>query len=1105
MQRWTNSYKGRMTLLFSLASAMVVAFISLYIDYGESRRIKAERSESIQALTQTVASLFAQNLHEREREIYLLSRRPLFTQGDLRNPQLRVQLGDLKESYRFYAWIGVADTTGQVTVAADHVLEGKSVAQRPWFITGRSKQYVGDVHEAMLLAQLLENPSPDEPLRFVDFAAPIIGPDGQVRGVLGSHATWAWADALMKDVLSRNNHLPGVEPFVVSADGKVIYPQSATGKAEVPANALFSDRAGFVHWQGSEYLVGSTHVDAKVANDLGWRVVLRQPANVALAPIAELHQELLVGCVLATLLFAALGYYLAGRFARPLEQLASAAQRVADGEHDIRFPQYEHLAEVDHLSGSLRSMLAQLDLRHRLVRERLEAATLAGIIGIWDWDIVKNHLYWDDMMYRLYGVKPSRFSGAYDAWSSALHPDDKPVQEQLLQKAMQGESDYLTEFRVIWPDGSIRHLKAVSTIEFDANKQAVRMIGVNYDITDLKRYQLASEAANQAKSAFLATTSHEIRTPLNAIIGMAYLLGRTPLNQEQQEQVQAISVSSNNLLALINDILDISKIEAGELQLESYSFSLPQLCDELRQMVGVLTANKHLALTIPELEPHIPALVEGDGNRLRQMLLNYFSNAIKFTDYGSVGLTISQVGKDPREGTVTLRFAVNDSGIGIAPEAQTKLFQPFSQADTSTTRRYGGTGLGLSIVRQVAEKMGGQVGVSSTAGHGSTFWLEVPLRIASKDAAAHAAVPQSALPGEGAGVPYALHAHSYWLPDVRVLVVDDSRMNLDVCHRILLQEGAKVTLCESGQDAIDALQAQPHGFDAVLMDIQMPDMSGLEATRTIREQLHITHIPILALTAGATVTERADALAVGMVDFLSKPLDPPRLIRALRQHVESHGGQAVPILARNTAQLVPVPGEQGFPAVAGIDAASVYARLGGDRALFYRLLRSLREEFAALQEEVSAMLEQGDAPAAVHLVHKLRGAASNAGATEVARVGSELEAMLLAGHVAPAADKLAQLAAALHTVLSGLPSDLDQTAALEVDHGTIDATEVQELLHALQTKKFSSKKLYENLQSRLVGQQGMEAVIPLSHAIYQLQFAQAVELLQQWYPDVKGG
>jgi CheY-like chemotaxis protein len=372
-----------------------------------------------------------------------------------------------------------------------------------------------------------------------------------------------------------------------------------------------------------------------------------------------------------------------------------------------------------------------------------------------------------------------------------------------------------------------------------------------------------AEAASRAKSAFLANTSHELRTPLNGLVGLTRLARQPDIDDAQRSHyLEQISDSAETLSAIINDILDLSKIEAGKLHVETLAFDLHGLVQTLQRGYAMLADARGLNFSA-DIGPDVPRHVMGDPVRVRQILGNYLSNALKFTPHGSVRLLVRQV----RHGL--LRFEVHDTGPGIEPAVQERLFQPFTQADQSTTRRFGGTGLGLSICHELASLMGGTVGVHSWVGTGSCFWAELPLE------ATDAHEIRSG---------FGLLDTTGPLAGARVLLVEDNPVNMMIGVALLEQWGVKVTQATHGRDAIEAVEravAIGHPFDAVLMDVQMPEMSGHEATRLLRERHDARELPIIALTAAALVSERDEALAAGMNDFLTKPIDAQRLRRTL--------------------------------------------------------------------------------------------------------------------------------------------------------------------------------------------------------------------------------
>ena len=499
--------------------------------------------------------------------------------------------------------------------------------------------------------------------------------------------------------------------------------------------------------------------------------------------------------------------------------------------------------------------------RAQLEREAILANASVGIAVTRDSRFVLANRCFEDM----YGWPPEQLLGQPGAvvWGSAQ--EHAELGEQVGPALARGEPVTI-EREACRRDGSRFVCRLQARAIDPAHPTLGGTVWIVEDVTDRRQFERTlararddAEAASRAKSAFLANTSHELRTPLNGMIGLAQLARQPDIGEERRRQyLEQIADSAQSLTGIISDILDLSKIEAGRLELDRSAFNLGELLRSLQRTYGTLASAHGLQLRLEiadSPQDGLQGLVHGDALRVRQVCTNFLTNALKFTTQGEVVLAASRDGEQ-------VRIEVRDTGSGLDDATQARLFRPFTQADESTTRRFGGTGLGLSICRELATLMGGSVGVHSQPGAGSTFWARLPLPAVAAPAAAAAPTDEGRLEG------------------ARVLLVEDNAVNMVIAVAMLERWGVQVEQAENGSFAVAAVQSAAHAgqpFDAVLMDVQMPVMSGHEATRALRDSEAGRHLPVIALTAAALVTERDEALAAGMNDFLTKPIDAERL------------------------------------------------------------------------------------------------------------------------------------------------------------------------------------------------------------------------------------
>ncbi len=664
--------------------------------------------------------------------------------------------------------------------------------------------------------------------------------------------------------------------------------------------------------QGQRPVLRAGEPIGRVTLEIDDHLVVEAAARQQRLYVATVGGQLLISLVLVLALMNS-------RVLRPLRRLSRFAGDLAGGRFDAELPptRADEIGTLASAMDGMRSALQQqFDAQAGLIdRLRGLAETVPGVILQLDQD-GQGRLtfrYVSEASRDHLGVAAAALLEDAERFFAQLHPEDGAAVRGALAQSARTLGPWQQEFRVLPnPRGESRWLYA-NAIAQPQDLGGVRWHGFLTDISrqrgdaqELERHRFhleelveartaalarateAAQAASRAKSAFLANMSHEIRTPLNAIIGLSYLMQRDAVDAVQQDRLAKVGTAAQHLLAITNQVLDLSKIEAGKLQLQIDSFRLEALLAGVASMIGPKAVEKALAFEV-DCPPSLGRLVlEGDSQRLTEVLLNFLGNAVKFTEAGRVELRVREV--EPRTQPLRLRFEVEDTGIGIGADALPRLFQEFEQADSSTTRRYGGTGLGLAISRRIAELMGGEVGVRSQPGQGSLFWLEVPLPWQSAGENAEAVGPAA---------PALLPQFNGY----RVLLAEDNPVNQEVAVAMLQRVGLEVDVAADGQEALERMAGA--AYDLVLMDVQMPRLDGLDATRALRRQGWDK--PILAMTANAFAEERERCLAAGMDDHVSKPAVADELFAALGRWLgqsSAHGrSQSTASPARPTGGL----------------------------------------------------------------------------------------------------------------------------------------------------------------------------------------------------------
>ncbi|NCF29768.1 MAG: response regulator [Gammaproteobacteria bacterium] len=630
----------------------------------------------------------------------------------------------------------------------------------------------------------------------------------------------------------------------------------------------------------------------------------------------------------------------------------------------------------DKLEEDVRIRTADLQALNDALRDgsqSLAKAEEVAHIGHWRWHLSDDHVDMSDTLCRLYGVDPESFEATSKSLQATYHPDDAQTVQAAIDKSISRDQSVEFEARIIRPDGQERWLMSLSQSERDDTGQVVSLFGVSQDITERKISETllssakdAAESANRAKSEFLAMMSHEIRTPMNGVLGLIGLLLDTSLDSEQRRFTEMARESGEQLLEILNEILDLSKLEAGKIELERTDFSVADLMAGILELLGPTARKQGLWLRYESAED-VPDRVHGDPGRLRQVLLNLVSNAIKFTEQGGVDISIAK-SSEVVTGDVRLLFEVTDTGIGIPEAKYARLFQPFSQVEASHASRYGGTGLGLSISKKLIELMNGKIGFHSRSGGGSTFWFHVDF---SKPKDAQLTVEEQ--------TPLAPVAGSRGTG--RILLAEDSTTNAMIAVTMLRKAGHSVDAVSDGLEAVEAARMLP--YDVILMDVSMPELDGFQATARIRSLPGKTaNIPIIAITANAMHGDRERCLAAGMNDYISKPIGKDELLDKaatwLEASVESSRGRSTHPSDAVFDDILEVAALQALIADTGKETATRAV------SIFLVELRERLGRLSAAGTQLNYELLEKEA-------HAIKGSSSTFGAHKLERMAVELE------------------------------------------------------------------------------------------------------------------
>jgi signal transduction histidine kinase/ActR/RegA family two-component response regulator/HAMP domain-containing protein len=857
---------------------MVLALgLAAVLAEASKREILGLSASNIETLSEQMGRELSDGMEGFSNAILTQSTRRLYAEPANTPMEMRAALDQFKQLNPDFSYVSVVDVaSAQVIAATGGIFEGGSARGRPVFEQGMKGPFLGDVHEAARLAELMPREAAGEPLRFLDAAAPIVDSSGKVTRVLAAHIGWSWASRVVEQVFGPVRERHGVQVFLIDSQNKVVLttvPEVRVGTQLEAIGSTVGQSPQKLAWSdGRDYLNYVSAIAPRGRfSGFGWKVVAREPYELAYGPVQKLRDAFLIGALVMGAAAALLAWFMAGRIVRPLRALADAALD-AENSGAVYRPDSDDspIGEFSAVQRAMRRMSdhAKQSSDASAISERQFAILAASLPEIVWYANRRGELEYVNRSW----IRARRPDGVFSVrdFETLMPPDDAARFDETWSQAFEKGDSLRIRCRLMTPDAAIpRWFEIIGKVVHNDASEATRWVGTIFDVHDsvtlaastdqalAKERTARSEAERLARlrDEFLAIASHELRSPLSAITGWSEILVRR--GSEDPILIQAAEVIRRNALlqaALINDLLDMSAVVAGKLTLNQTPIDLAEVARDVVQSHLHTAQVKGVALSC---EDAAPLVVNGDHHRLTQVLSNLVANAIKFTDAGGrIDVEVLEAGSNAV-------IKVRDSGRGIAPEFLPYVFDRLRQEDASVTRKVGGMGLGLAIAKGLVELHGGSIeALSAGPGQGASLIVHLPLTDAF--ATVPAAVRPEDTPPED-------------LQDARILLVDDERDARDVARVALSSLGAQVRLASSAAEALSILDTEQ--FDVLVSDIGMPDMDGLSLMRAVRQLPREKNgmIAAVALTAFALETDKRAGYAAGFHCYVTKPISLRRL------------------------------------------------------------------------------------------------------------------------------------------------------------------------------------------------------------------------------------